>query len=145
MTKNQFTEAQLKRIAEIQEERSTTRKNATKVLRREERAIGKKPKSAKPKKQRANKSVATGRKPALAKYVKETLRIFGTFKGKEFQAHVNADGTITFDGETYTSPSVAAATAIKRKTCNGWKFWRYTKDVGSETTTEFIDDLRKTA
>jgi hypothetical protein len=58
---------------------------------------------------------------------------FGAFdihaehKDKEFGAQVNADGTITYDGESYTSPSSAGKAAIK-KSVDGWTFWRFKKD-----------------
>ncbi|MCO5298870.1 MAG: hypothetical protein M9886_02855 [Candidatus Nanopelagicales bacterium] len=38
------------------------------------------------------------------------------------QAVLNADGTITFDGQTYHTPSAAAA-AAKHGPANGWEFW----------------------
>ena len=134
-----LTEAELKRISEIVEEKSTTRKNALKILHREERAAEK---SSKPKKERKAKAPrvkkeSAGRMPVLIRYVKSPMTIYASFKGKEFEAKVIEDGTIKFDGKEYTSPSVAGAAAMKTKTCNGWKFWRVAKDG------DFIDTLRK--
>jgi Restriction Enzyme Adenine Methylase Associated len=37
---------------------------------------------------------------------------------------------VRLDGKEYTSPSLAAAAACKRKTCNGWTFWQYERAPG---------------
>ena len=69
-----------------------------------------------------------GRKAVLAKYLKQMPRpciLMAKFKGRIVKAGVRSDGTVRFAGKIYTSPSLAAAVACKRKTCNGWRFWRY--------------------
>jgi predicted type IV restriction endonuclease len=60
-----------------------------------------------------------------------------TFKSQKFQATIEADGLIHFDGETYSSPSHAGG-MVRNKvngpppderpywSTNGWTFWRYT-------------------
>ena len=66
------------------------------------------------------------------------LRAF--FKGKKLVSRVRRNGTIRFAGKIYTSPSLAATTAVKRKTCNGWTFWEYERAPGDWVK---IDKLRK--
>lgn len=61
----------------------------------------------------------------LAGYIKGAMRLRGTHKGKLIKARVRKDGSIHFAGEIYNSPSMAAAAAVGRKTCNGWDFWTY--------------------
>ena len=70
------------------------------------------------------------------------------FKGKELTAKVNANGTVTFGGETYNSPSTAGgaarATVIGRReggklpATNGWSFWRVLTEEGEVK----LDDIR---
>lgn len=69
------------------------------------------------------KSQGEGRKPTLAPFIDGGFTITAEYKGKTFEAKVNADGTIEFDGETYTSPSSAGKAAIK-KSVDGWTFWK---------------------
>jgi len=72
----------------------------------------------------------TGRKAVLAKYITRPIRLKAKFKGRIVKARVRRDGKVRFDGKVYTSPSVAAAVAYKRKTCNGWRFWHYERAPG---------------
>lgn len=48
-------------------------------------------------------------------------RIYASYKGKEFKAHVFRNGRIKFNGQFYDSPSAAGKAARKRET-NGWSF-----------------------
>ncbi len=66
-----------------------------------------------------------GRKPTLAAYIKEPMKLRGKYKGKTMHAHVNASGHVRFNGKVYSSPSLAAAAAVNRPTQNGWDFWHY--------------------
>jgi hypothetical protein len=59
---------------------------------------------------------------ALGEKMPKELRV--TFKGKEYQAAVNADGTITVNGKTFASPS-RAGKEITGREVDGWTFWRY--------------------
>jgi hypothetical protein len=81
----------------------------------------------------------TGRKAILAKYVTRPIRLRARFKGRVVKARARRDGTIRFDGKLYTSPSVAAAVACKRKSCNGWGFWQYERAPGDWV---LLDTLR---
>lgn len=71
-----------------------------------------------------------GRKPVLARYVKEAIHLRARHKGKLLRAHVRRDGQVRYAGKNYNSPSVAGAAAVKRKSCNGWKFWTYERAPG---------------
>jgi hypothetical protein len=66
-----------------------------------------------------------GKVPVLAPYVVKTLKIRAKFKGNTIRAHVLRGGAIVFKGKRYNSPSMAAAAACNRRTCNGWTFWKY--------------------
>lgn len=87
--------------------------------------ISPRPRSRKPA-QRPVPTSPTSRKPALAPFMAKGLTTLrARHKGKTLSAHVNPDGTIRFNGRTFTSPSLAGAIAVNRKTCNGWTFWEY--------------------
>ena len=75
-------------------------------------------------------AIADGRIPALAEYITTALILRASHKGRKITARVRRDGTIRFAGKVYTSPSVAGAAAVKRKTCNGWTFWEYERAPG---------------
>lgn len=75
-------------------------------------------------------SKVNGRIPVLAKFVSAALPLRARFKGKLLKATVRRDGTIRFADKIYNSPSLAAAAACKRSTCNGWGFWTYERAPG---------------
>ncbi len=80
-----------------------------------------------------------GRTPVLAEYISGAMNLRARFKGAALLARVRRDGTVRFAGKLYTSPSLAAAAACKRKTCNGWKFWQYERAPGDWV---LLDTLR---
>ncbi|MEI6150850.1 MAG: hypothetical protein WCS01_17280 [bacterium] len=82
----------------------------------------------------------TGRTPVLAAFVSTPLILRARHKGHKLTARVRRNGTILFAGHVYTSPSVAGAAAVKRKSCNGWTFWEYERAPGDWIT---IDALRR--
>ena len=84
-----------------------------------------------------NQARTEGRKPTLAPFIDGAFDIHAKYKGKEFSAQVNADGTTTYDGESYTSPSSAGKAAMK-KSVDGWTFWKFKKD-GTDVP---LDELR---
>ena len=57
-------------------------------------------------------------------------RLRGTYKGEDWLAWVLPSGRIKLKhtGDIYDSPSGAAG-AIKRRSTNGWTFWRYLNDA----------------
>ena len=71
-----------------------------------------------------------GRTPDLLKYVSGPMKLRAHFKGRIIKARVRRDGSVRFAGKVYTSPSVAGAAAVKRRSCNGWKFWHYERAPG---------------
>jgi len=83
---------------------------------------------------------ADGRTPVLAEYVSKPMKLRGRYKGAMLVARVCRDGTVRFGGKVYTSPSLAAAAARKRPTCNGWKFWQYERAPGDWV---LLDELRR--
>ena len=76
----------------------------------------------------------------------EGLKIFGDYKSLRFTAEVIQDGKIRFDGEVFSSPSLAAITAIQstgssRETENGWRWWKFIDPKTGEESS--IDVLRE--
>lgn len=69
------------------------------------------------------------RAPSLSAYVSVRTPIRMSYRGRSCRAVVRPDGTIRFRGQTYNSPSIAAAAVTKRPT-NGWWIWRYESDPG---------------
>ena len=59
----------------------------------------------------------------LAGIFKEATSVFANVGGKEAEARVHADGTISFKGRDFTSPSAAGRAACGNEV-NGWTFWR---------------------
>lgn len=82
----------------------------------------------------------SGRVPVLSEYTNHPKILRAKFKRKTILAHVKKDGSIRCNGKVYLSPSLAAAAACKRKTCNGWTFWSYERSPGDWIK---LDDLRK--
>ena len=85
-------------------------------------------------------AAAAGRTPTLAAYIDGPLRLRARTKGKTVHAQVRNNGTVRFNGKLYTSPSVAAAAAVARRTCNGWTFWKYERAPGDWV---LLNELRK--
>jgi hypothetical protein len=82
----------------------------------------------------------SGRVPVLSVYTNRPKILRAKFKRITIWAHIRKDGSIRCNGEVYLSPSLAAAAACKRKTCNGWTFWSYERSPGDWVK---IDELRK--
>jgi hypothetical protein len=99
-----------------------------------------------PGKPRASKKITKptptqGRKVVLAPYAGKGFAIRMTYKGKTIKARVRSDGMIEYEGVVYTSPSVAGARAIGRRSLNGWKAWKFRDQKGEWVR---LDELRKT-
>ncbi len=96
----------------------------------------------------ARKKVKKRRKKAKGKKEERPLkgffpggkRIYATYKGKDYKAWVYGGGSIRLNGKLYASPSMAGISVTKKKTINGWKFWKY-KDKNGKLV--YIDQLRK--
>lgn len=88
--------------------------------------------------QRARKQDGGG---SIAGLVDRSVRLFKTYKGKEFKARLNPKGFITFRGKRYQSPTAAAKAAIRTKRAvNGWTFW-YVRDKAGDWVS--LKELRK--
>lgn len=72
----------------------------------------------------------SGRRPVLADYVNRPGVLEAHFKGATIKARVLRNGSIRYQGRVYNSPSLAAAKACNRKTCDGWRFWTYERAPG---------------
>jgi len=81
------------------------------------------------------KSVSQGREAKLPR-----MKLRAWFKGKKLRAQLLNGGRVRFGGKVYESLSTAAAKACKRRTCNGWTFWKYLRAPGDWAT---VDHLRK--
>lgn len=68
------------------------------------------------------------------------VKLEAAYKRRTRTAQIEADGTITFDGQSYPSPSAAGAAVMQAKSCNGWVFWSYRDQNGQLKT---LDVLRK--
>jgi len=80
------------------------------------------------------------RTPVLAPYAGEVKKLRARFKGRLVHARVLKDGRVSYGGQRYTSPSLAAATACGRRSSNGWSFWTYERAPGDWVP---INELRK--
>jgi hypothetical protein len=80
------------------------------------------------------------KRPVLAKYISGSIKLRARIKGKVIKASARKDGLIRYGGKAYTSPSLAAAKACKRPTCNGWTFWTYERAPGDWVS---LNELRK--
>jgi hypothetical protein len=81
----------------------------------------------------------TSRAPQLARYTTRSFRIRLKHMGVVHKAVVQRDGTILHRGVVYTSPSIAGARIIGRRSLNGWKAWKYENERGEWVT---LDELR---
>lgn len=74
------------------------------------------------------------------------LKIYKEYKNIRLEAEIIENNEIKFNGKIYNSPSSAAVAAIqstgsKRKTEDGWRFWKYKDPKTGEE--ELLDELRK--
>ena len=76
----------------------------------------------------------------LKGYFPEGKVIYTNYKGKEYKAWVSTNGRIRVNGKRFNSPSLAGLAITKKKTMNGWKFWKYKNKDGELV---YIDQLRK--
>lgn len=81
-----------------------------------------------------------GRTPILAEYLAGPMTIRARYKGQTYRAYVRKTGLIWFDGKHYTSPSLAGAHVYRRRTCNGWRLWKYERAPGDWVP---LNELRK--
>jgi hypothetical protein len=87
-----------------------------------------------------------------ANIIRPPLEIKGRWRKQDFNATVQKDGTILFDGKIDRSPSIAAGMARNIASrpppdkraywqTNGWTFWKYHDSKTGKL--EAIDNLRR--
>ncbi|MHC4620755.1 MAG: restriction system modified-DNA reader domain-containing protein [Planctomycetota bacterium] len=57
--------------------------------------------------------------------------IYAEYKGKNYSAVVYHTGIIRFNDTIYDTPSAAGKALVDRRTCNGWRFWKYKDNAGN--------------
>ena len=60
------------------------------------------------------------------------------YKRQLYKATYYSPDKIVFNGKNYTSPS-AAGSAVTKKSCSGWTFWKFKDETGNE---QLLDKLR---
>jgi hypothetical protein len=86
-------------------------------------------KSGKAKGAKARK-VSDDRSRPLSGLLRHGQGIYAEYKGKKYHAVVYSSGNIRFNGKIYDSPS-GAGLAIRKKSTNGWAFWKYKDENGN--------------
>jgi len=66
--------------------------------------------------------------------------LYRKYKGKNYKAWVNGNGTIKYNGKLYDSPSNVGSLARGGKSTNGWRFWKYKNESGELVP---LSELRK--
>ncbi|MBI4528058.1 MAG: DUF4357 domain-containing protein [Deltaproteobacteria bacterium] len=90
-----------------------------------------------PKKRRQKPAKNGG--PILAPYLNQSTKLRAYFRGKVVKARVRRNGLIRYKTKDYNSPSLAAS-AVAKRTCNGWTFWKYERAPGDWVV---LNELRK--
>ncbi|NLH50390.1 MAG: hypothetical protein GX444_17555 [Myxococcales bacterium] len=80
------------------------------------------------------------RESKLAGYFTRPTRIRLKYKDTIYEAMVHKDGTIQYGAAIFTSPSIAGARIIGRRSLNGWKAWEFKNKDGQWV---LLDTLRK--
>jgi hypothetical protein len=97
--------------------------------------------SGETKKEKKGKITGKGNRPMKGCFPQGKM-IYTHYKGKDYKAWVYGGGTIKLipSGRRFNSPSMAGIAITKKRTMNGWRFWKY-KDKNGELV--YIDQLRK--
>ncbi len=79
---------------------------------------------------------------SLKGLLKNYQRIYCNYKGKDYRAKVLPNGVVELipGKQKFNSPSLAGMAVTKKKSINGWRFWKY-KDTSGNFV--YIDQLRK--
>ena len=72
-------------------------------------------------------------------YVRQSIKLRASFRGALVKARVRRNGLIRYKNKDYNSPSHAASAVVKRS-CNGWTFWKYERAPGDWV---FLNELRR--
>ena len=74
-------------------------------------------------------SIRKGDSPILAPYAGKRFVLQKVYKGNTYKANVLVNGTVSYDGKRYNSPSTAAS-AVTGRPMNGWTFWSFKNPAG---------------
>jgi hypothetical protein len=85
------------------------------------------------------RKVGNRRQPTLGPHIRKAFRIRARYKGRVYKARVRRDGSVSYNGTTYNSPS-AAAIAVRKRSTDGWYFWKYERAPGDWIK---LNELRK--
>ncbi len=77
--------------------------------------------------------------PPLKGLLPEGSHIKSTYKGRQTEGEVDAEGRIMLNGKSFNSPSTAAS-SVTNRAMNGWTFWKFQDPNGQWV---LIDTLRK--
>jgi hypothetical protein len=71
------------------------------------------------------------------------LALTAEYRGQKFDAQLEYDGLVTFDGRRYWAPSQAARKAVakvsgQRAPTSGWEFWHYQDAQGERVSLETV-------
>jgi hypothetical protein len=91
-----------------------------------------------PGKKKKAKIGKTGKRPLQGCFPGGKM-IYANYKDERYKAWVNRNGLIRVNGKRFDSPSMAGIEVTKKKTINGWKFWKYKNKDGELV---YIDKLR---
>jgi hypothetical protein len=97
--------------------------------------------SSETKKEKKGKITGKSNRPLKGSF-RAYQRIYCSYKGEKYRAKVLPSGVIKMipSGKLFNSPSLAGIAITKKRTMNGWRFWKY-KDKNGELV--YIDQLRK--
>src|SRR5438093_637322 len=69
----------------------------------------------------------------------QSTKLRASFRNALIKARVRRNGLIRYKNKDYNSPSHAASAVVKRS-CNGWTFWKYERAPGDWV---FLNELRR--
>ena len=114
------------------------------------KTAGKKEGTGKPKKGQTDKGTRTDFAVAMTDLIASgvldpPVKLFKKYKGQDMEATLLFDGSVKFQGSTYSSCSAAAEAARRTVTgrkmnTNGWRFWQYRDEQGK---IQFLADARQ--
>ena len=82
-----------------------------------------------PARQRPRRRASRNGRPVLTAYFNRSTRLRATYRGKIVKARIRKNGLIRYKNKDYRSPSLAGSAIVKRS-CNGWTFWKYERAPG---------------
>ena len=76
-----------------------------------------------------------------ARLIEPETVLFTEYKGSRYEATIQPDGTVSFEGATYKTPSAAGGAVTAKHGIhppNGWNFWQLMDSEGNATALETI-------